>query len=324
MNSRLNSLILVRLLVPGKRGLSRGDLKKALEPFFQSRQTTGAFSELLDGALSELSASGLITAKPLGLTEPGRKQGLEFLCIDALPPRWNWKGIKNAFLMGRVLELRDQTAEARKRLATADGLRAAILSKSHNLLTGDTPSLPQALQALAWKQLGVESSEPFTLQAVLARALGLDGKPDRKKVGELLPAKAVSARNTKPDELRLTVIYRWLDNSPNQAQPPAHKGDEMSFNLAGFAEAVNEAARTAPTGRFGDHKVFISHVWRWLQEQRAFPTMDEAKFKSRLAEANQAGLLALSRADLVEAMNPEDVRSSETPYLNATFHFVQV
>ena len=52
--------------------------------------------------------------------------------------------------------------------------------------------------------------------------------------------------------------------------------------------------------------------------------MNENEFKRQLAEANRAGLLALSRADLVEAMTPEDVRSSETPYLNATFHFVQV
>ena len=32
----------------------------------------------------------------------------------------------------------------------------------------------------------------------------------------------------------------------------------------------------------------------------------------------------LSRADLVGAMNPEDVRASETRYLGAAFHFVRL
>ena len=43
------------------------------------------------------------------------------------------------------------------------------------------------------------------------------------------------------------------------------------------------------------------------------------RFKTRLAEANNARLLDLSRADLVQAMDPEDVQLSEVSYLNATF-----
>ncbi len=322
MDSQLKSLVLARLLVPGKRGLTRAELKKNLEPFFQHRQTPTAFDDMLTGALAALDSAGLISAKPLALKDEGRKRALEFLGIDTLPARLNWKGVKDSFLLARALDLKDRTPETRKRLTTADGLRAALLSKSHALAGGEVPTLPRALQALAWKQLGVESSEPFTVHAVLARVLGIDGKPDRKKIGELLPAKAVTARNTKPDELRLAAIRRWLDGAGPPLADPARS--DSAFNLAGFAEAVSEAARSAPTGRFGEHKVFISHVWRWLQEQRAFPTMDEAQFKTRLVEANRAGLLALSRADLVEAMDPEDVRTSETAYLNATFHFVQV
>ena len=47
-------------------------------------------------------------------------------------------------------------------------------------------------------------------------------------------------------------------------------------------------------------------------------------FKGRLAEANNARLLDLSRADMVEAMDPDDVRLSEVPYLGAVFHFVRI
>ncbi len=36
-------------------------------------------------------------------------------------------------------------------------------------------------------------------------------------------------------------------------------------DLARFAERVKAAARACPTGRYGDNKVFIAHVWRMLQ-----------------------------------------------------------
>jgi hypothetical protein len=52
--------------------------------------------------------------------------------------------------------------------------------------------------------------------------------------------------------------------------------------------------------------------------------MTESEFKARLTEANHAGLLSLSRADLVEVMDPADVDASEACYLHAVFHFIQV
>ena len=51
--------------------------------------------------------------------------------------------------------------------------------------------------------------------------------------------------------------------------------------------------------------------------------MDVADFKNRLVQAHRARLLELGRADLVEAMDPADVRESATPYLNAVYHFVR-
>jgi hypothetical protein len=47
-------------------------------------------------------------------------------------------------------------------------------------------------------------------------------------------------------------------------------------------------------------------------------------FKQRLAEANNARLLDLSRADMVEAMDPEEVSLSEVDYLGARYHFVLI
>ena len=91
-----------------------------------------------------------------------------------------------------------------------------------------------------------------------------------------------------------------------------------------FASVVKAAARASPTGRFGDNKVFISHLWRQLRTDPRFAALGPAGFKARLVEAHRADLLTLSRADLVQLMDPADVSESETPYLNAAFHFVLV
>ena len=76
----------------------------------------------------------------------------------------------------------------------------------------------------------------------------------------------------------------------------------------------------------------VEHVVERLGEDRHLavsgrdlhPRLELAAFKERLNEANQRGLLRLERADLVEAMNPDDVRESETTFLTATYHFILI
>ncbi len=94
--------------------------------------------------------------------------------------------------------------------------------------------------------------------------------------------------------------------------------------MSELAERVKAAARACSTGRYGDNKVFIVHVWRMLQSDPDFAEMGLDRFREFLAAANNARLLDLSRADLVQAMDPEDVRMSEVSYLNATFHFIRI
>ena len=43
-----------------------------------------------------------------------------------------------------------------------------------------------------------------------------------------------------------------------------------------------------------------------------------------LIEANRLGHLRLSRADLVEAMDRNELAASEIAHENATFHFVRI
>jgi hypothetical protein len=156
---------------------------------------------------------------------------------------------------------------------------------------------------------------------LLARVL----KSPREQAPELalrqIAAQSIGARRADPEELRLAVVRSWLAPAAETAprEGPASPTPRSFGGLEDFAARVLEAARASPTGRFGAHKVFISHVYRAL---RAPLGLDESTFKQRLLEANRARLLSLSRADLVEAMEPTDVAASETRYLGATFHFI--
>lgn len=90
-----------------------------------------------------------------------------------------------------------------------------------------------------------------------------------------------------------------------------------------FAERILSAAKASKTDRYGGNKVFISHVMRQL-EREGVAVGDAEKFKDRLVSAQRNGLLSLTRADLVEAMDPADVEASLTKYLSTTFHFVRL
>ncbi|MDI1430199.1 hypothetical protein [Polyangium sorediatum] len=107
------------------------------------------------------------------------------------------------------------------------------------------------------------------------------------------------------------------------APAPAPKGVPLPEDDQAFAQRVLAAARATKTGRFGDDKVFISHVLRQLDAD-GFAIGDVGVFKDRLVSVNRRGLLSLNRADLIEAMDPKDVDASEAKYLSATFHFVRI
>ncbi|MGC8642529.1 MAG: hypothetical protein ACP5XB_21955, partial [Isosphaeraceae bacterium] len=148
-----------------------------------------------------------------------------------------------------------------------------------------------------------------------------------KKALDRLLARRLGARRDDTRELRDAILRGWIDRGLDEPAPPLTAGPAESpppLDLPNFARRVMEAARATTTGRYGDNKVFISHVWRTLQDHPDFRGMDQSAFKQHLAEANNARLLDLARADLVQAMNPEDVRLSEVSYLNATFHFIRV
>jgi hypothetical protein len=345
---QVDRIVLARLLLAGEKGATTSELKKSLEPLLGHRFASGALTERLTEALGRLESAGLAQQIRKGKTErgiatpEGTRHALEFLGLDHLPPKATWAQIMKSYLAARALGLTPPRDKAVKQFSGVPGFKAALLKARFDLPLGDYPTFDQALDALAWKLLGFEagSGTKFTLAAakaaLIGRALdgrvGIDPKADPKKEATKLLARRVGARQSDKDELRLAALRQWIDGAPTAPAPaPAAApvpvpppAPPPPIDLDAFARRVVEAARSTPTGRFGDDKVFVSHVFRVLSVDPRFAAMGLDGFKQRLAEANNARRLDLSRADMVEAMNPEDVAQSRVAYLGAEFHFIRI
>ena len=343
--SRIGHLLLVRLLIAADKGETTAKLRKDIEPLLGHRSSADAPKERISSALSELEASGLIavmrgkrkTSTPkITLTINGRREGLEFLGVASLPPRTTWSRLKKIYLPARAVGLAASSDARIQAISSEPGFKAVLLKTQFSLAIKELPKLDEALDALAWKLIGFENmTQKFDVRAIkialFNRELGNGRATDFKKAATTLLLRRVTARREDPKELRDAVLRRWIDGEhSSEAEPPGYQSPSpavpqpAALDLASFAARVRAAAGACRSGRFGDNKVFIAHVWSALQNNPAFPAIDLASFKRRLAEANHSRFLDLSRADLVQAMNPADVEQSELHYLNATFHFVRI
>ncbi|QDU24247.1 hypothetical protein [Urbifossiella limnaea] len=303
----LADLILARLL-PAKTSLAPTKLRADLSPLFRGPPSADALAD----AVAELRAAGLVSAKGLRLTDAGRERARAFLGVEALPGKGDWSAVKSRCLLPMALG-RDAPTDA-KRLA------ALQLTKALGLPLGPNPTLAAVVEAIACRELGFP--ELTTLAAVkraaLARAFGADVSLTPKAAEAVVPRVLL---NLKGDGVRGAILADWVAAQSARVPRPAA---EEPFDLEMFAATVRAVARDCPTGRFGGNKVFISHLWWQLRDEPRFAALGADGFKTKLVDANRAGLLTLSRADLVQLMDPEDVRASETTFLTAVFHFVAV
>ncbi len=345
--SAIGALVLTRLLPVTEKGETTAKIRKDLEPLLGHRWSGAALAEQVEQAVGELGANGWVTflrgktkksAPKVLPTLDGRRQALAFLGIDELKPKTSWSTLRKIHLPAQVLGYLPLTDASIKAITSDPGFKAILLKQQFHLPAAELPKLDDVLDALAWKLIGFEgSARKFAIKAVKTalfnRELGDGRATEFKKAANQLLARRVGARRDDSKELRDAIVRGWIDeHSMAQAGAAgAHKGPasliaapQVELDLPAFAERVKVAARTCTTGRYGSNKVFVAHVWMALQSDPLFRNMSLGEFKDRLAQANNARLLDLSRADLVQAMDPDDVRQSEVQYLNATFHFVRI
>jgi len=330
-----------------QKGETAAKVQRDLEPLLQHRWSGAALAEEIQRELLDLEANGLVTllrrktkksAPKVLPTSDGRREALAFLRIDDLKPKTTWSTLRKIYLPAQALGLSASTDASIKAFASDPGFKAILLKHQYHLPAAELPKLDEVIDALAWKLIGFEpSARKFTLRAVksalLNRELGDGRATEFKKAANQLLAKGLGARRDDSKELRDAVTRGWVDRhlqaesdgaSAHEIPAALAAEPQVEFDLPTFAAHVKAAAGACTTGRYGSNKVFIAHVWAALQSDPVFQNMSLAAFKDRLTQANNARLLDLSRADLVQAMNADDVRESEVQYLSATFHFVRI
>lgn len=305
--SRLGSLILAWLLSQHDGGTPH-QITKALQALLGDQGSDASRRRLIDDEALVLTRGGWITAvrkAAITLTAGGRRAALSTLDWKTLPAKADWRSIKKR-LSARALELPFLRIED----GGAVDDRAAGLARHHRLAVGLEPTKQQVYDAFLWRACGVETDAPFTttaaIQVLFNRMLGSSTPLPLEQALELLAAKAMA-----PELITAPPLLR--------VDPPA----TLPTDDGAFAARVLAAARASKTGRFGDDKVFISHVLRQLVAEGT-AVGDTEDFKDRLVSVHRRSLLSLSRADLVEAMAPTDIEESESRYLSATFHFVRI
>lgn len=330
----LQELIPIRFLVCSANGLTINEVKKSLSPVFYQALSNNEWLQ----ALQQLTEHGLLekTGKSrFQITVTGQEQALQKLGLPSLPPALRWLTLRNSYLIAALLGLPAPINERdRLSITSADGLRAAILANAFKLAISAYSSLIKVRDNLLWQQLAqpadsanlqhklaasnITHAKPFTTSSVavllLSGLLGTERELSWDSALKQLAAKAVGARRISPEELRLAIL-RTATQPPQQPEP---------LNLEHFANQVNQSARRCQTGKFGDNKLFISHVWHQIEREGNTFGLDLNEFKYYLTLANNKGLVSLSRADLPYAMDQDAVSLSETLYLNSTFHFIRL
>lgn len=301
---RVLDLIRLRLLARGKQREAK--LADSVLPYVDD----GApWRPRWDALLDRLAADGELERATLTLTPKGVERALASIGLSALPARARFQSLVRAYLVPRALGVRDP--RSRKRVAGADGLRAAILAGED----GAAPTLQQAVDRLVWRALDMPADAPLSLtklrERVLARTLGESRALPLARAIRLAAAKAAGARRTEADALGEALIRRWVAGAEAPAAP----------DLPAFARAVLAAARHRETRRFTDEKAFIDSVWQRVAARHG--AMDLPAFKAQLLEAHRRGLLVLSRADLTQLIDPSDLAASEITADGAAFHFVR-
>lgn len=311
------NLLLVRVALPKPTPKKvRDDLGKLLGANLSAAE--------LGELQSELTSAGLLTKgkrNTFTLTEAGREHVLRFLDLAELPPRTSWSTVIAKYLFPKAAGL---SASAAANLKKGDNLAALVLKRKYGLAAGAGATVNQVLEAVACEELGFpeETTLDGLLRAVLCRLVGSDGRLTRADLVKQLPLFETGLKRASADDVRRKLVRDWLTESAAPS-PPDEQRPAESFDLAAFALTVRALAMSSPAeDRFHNNKVFIAALWRASQREPNLPRLTLPEFKQRLVEANAQHLIHLSRADLVQAMDPQSVSESETSHLNATFHFV--
>jgi hypothetical protein len=306
---RLAELLLARFAC-GKAA-READARKSLYAVAARDCSASEWQEQFSSALAALRSAGAVEADRLALTESGRARLARALGLRSLPQAASWAVFRRKYLPRLFLKLPESEA--------APNCAAALLAERLGV-PYDGRSTP-ARVADAWlaNSLGLSKLSLEELRRkLLARELGLPERRSSAEVLRLAVTQLADAPKGDPSSVLDALARRWLlEEAPARDTPPPPEA------LGRFVRRVRQAADSPEARHFGPEKVFIGSVWQALAAEPDMARLGENGFKRLLVEAHRQGSLVLAAADLVAAMDPLDVRSSETRHQNATYHFIQ-
>jgi hypothetical protein len=246
----------------GPRGVDKGVIAADLAQFAGPQMPASRWRGAVEAAIEALAAAGLIAAGPGGLAAtPRGDAALARFLGTAAGPSLTWDRTCNLWLVAKALGLRKPATKRLAALATAEGLRAAILVQTYGLhLKGEaTPArLRQALAAAALKRAfgghgGTTLAGKLGLSARASRLLAaqLMDKPrdpgtDRRLVSALA-AQACDATSTELGALRAAVLRRSFAISPQSAELTRGAGTSVPSPLVGEGQGGGDC-RTSEVG----------------------------------------------------------------------------
>lgn len=316
---RLRYFVLARFCCPGA-----ATARKQLGRYVADHLSAPLWRERFEATVADLTERGWIAGS--AATDQGRRALAAYLGLPELPPGIDWKAMTTCFLARAFHRIPD--AAERRRLDSADRLRGATLAVVHDLDL-EAPSLSRAVDALIWRELGVDSTEPLSLAGVRRAMLSRIFKTPANMPWTKQAARgaAAAAGASSPAALRDGILRGWLADKrlgapaaelpsrARQSEPPEGAPPPMEA-LRSFAESVHRVARNPSVPREG-RRVYIAGLYAQLD----LP-MSLEDFKQAVVEAHRAGLVQLERADDDETS--ELLESSETHYLHAAYHFLVV
>jgi hypothetical protein len=322
---RLELLTLARLSVAGKSPRS-SIVSAALFAFVTTQLTPAEWRQRFADLIHSLREKGLVEDETLALTTTGWLRLQKSLGLSARPSTKTWRAFTKKYLPRLI----------GPRTGAPPNADLALLVLSERLRIPSEAARTPARLVNSWLRnvYGIRSSQ-VTLgalrAALLARELGVPTRADLDRVVRVGAAKLAGAPRADRQELTRALTTRWLAGGQSihggEREAEATLSGDVGSSAAassGLIHKIKEAARRADARHFGPDKVFIASVWDALRNDPDVSSLGEGGFKRALIDAHRTGALVLARADLVAAMDPDDVAASETHHLNATYHFIQL
>ncbi len=347
----IKDVVLLRIASSGRKGVASDGVRRDVQPLVAHRLKPAEWRRQLDRLLEALKTEGAIgragAQQRWVATKAGLARAVRILGVRSghLPA---WSEIRDAHLVCKALGLASGKATHRARVATASGLRRAILETAFGLTLPPRAGAAAIRNALALKALE-QAFGPDLAHMLDARAT-VPGRAGRAIAAQLakkrgraafatdsalvaaLAAERAGAAGSDVRALRLALLRDYVSRAATA--PPSRRQLGRSAaaptprqerpDLARFAGAVAAAARQRARGWSGDRKAYISEVWQAIRKSHPEWGLSETDFKDMLAAAHRAGHLELANADLRDRGNVHEVEASAVRYKNTEWHLIRI